>query len=182
VRNLSVTISASDSYHLNLYVKRDTFAFRSNADYADTSPGAHKTILVPAPAPGRWFVGVELANTVSTYGDSCFLYNDSLHVLNGVPYTITATWDTSGAIAEERPSPIACRQSALATVVRGRLLIPQPANCNLQTRLVLLDATGRKLLSLHPGPNDISHLAPGIYFIRALTAEHPLTTRVVFAP
>ena len=30
----------------------------------------------------------------------------------------------------------------------------------------LLDASGRVVISLQPGPNDIRHLAPGVYFVR----------------
>ena len=33
-------------------------------------------------------------------------------------------------------------------------------------RIVLLDAAGRKKLDLVPGPNDVSGLAPGVYFVR----------------
>ncbi len=166
-RNLSVTVVANDSLQLNLYLKHDTFAFRSNADYADTSSGAHKTILVPAPASGRWFVGVELATTVTTYGDSCYLYNDPLHVLNGITYDITATWDTSGAIAEAHPTPHSSRFTPSATIIRGRLVILQPANCNLQTDLALLDAVGKKVMVLQVGPNDVTRLPPGVYFATA---------------
>jgi|GEM_PF-3140138 hypothetical protein len=32
-------------------------------------------------------------------------------------------------------------------------------------RRVLLDASGRKVLDLTPGPNDASRLAPGVYFV-----------------
>jgi hypothetical protein len=165
-RNLSVTISANDSFQLNLYLARDTFAFRSTADYLDTSPGAHKTILVPTPAPGRWYVGVELATTVTTYGDSCFLYNDSLHVLNGIAYDITATWDTSGAIAESRPSPLASRPSLSATIVRNVLLLGGDCpRTGTVPKAALLDISGRKVLDLKQGANDVSRLSPGAYFV-----------------
>lgn len=30
----------------------------------------------------------------------------------------------------------------------------------------LLDASGRKVMNLQPGANDVSHLAPGVYFLR----------------
>jgi hypothetical protein len=51
------------------------------------------------------------------------------------------------------------------TVVRGVLNL-QPAICNQMSEIVLLDVAGRKLASLRPGANDVSHLAPGIYFLR----------------
>ncbi|UCG42757.1 MAG: T9SS type A sorting domain-containing protein, partial [candidate division WOR-3 bacterium] len=36
----------------------------------------------------------------------------------------------------------------------------------LHSRAMLLDATGRVVMDLQPGPNDIRHVAPGIYFLR----------------
>jgi hypothetical protein len=37
----------------------------------------------------------------------------------------------------------------------------------LHSRVELLDAAGRLVMKLAPGPNDIRHLAPGIYFLRS---------------
>jgi hypothetical protein len=51
------------------------------------------------------------------------------------------------------------------TLVRGVLNL-QSATCNLRSEIALLDASARRLMSLHPGPNDVSALAPGAYFIR----------------
>jgi len=67
-------------------------------------------------------------------------------------------------IEEERHSSVASRPALSATIVRNSLLL-QPANCNLQTRPILLDALGRKVQDLRPGANDVSHLAPGVYFV-----------------
>ncbi|UCG42700.1 MAG: hypothetical protein JSU73_12700 [candidate division WOR-3 bacterium] len=36
----------------------------------------------------------------------------------------------------------------------------------LQSGAKLLDASGRVVMSLRPGPNDIQHIAPGVYFCR----------------
>jgi hypothetical protein len=196
--NLSVTISANDSFQLNLYLARDTFAFRSTADYLDTTPGAHKTILVPTPAPGCWYVGVELANTVTTYGDSCFLYSDSLHVLNGIAYDITATWDTSGAVAEPHPSPLASRPSlyAFPSPFRTSLLIHLTTGPldHSTTSVRIYDAAGR-LVASSADPNSALVATPsgyiwkplpgthaGVYVIQIQTVERTATTRVVFAP
>jgi hypothetical protein len=43
-------------------------------------------------------------------------------------------------------------------------------------RAALIDATGRKAADLAPGANDVSHLAPGVYFVRA---QPRTVTRVV---
>jgi hypothetical protein len=59
-----------------------------------------------------------------------------------------------------------------ATVVRGVLFLPCRSDFPVANRgkdaapTFLLDATGRKVMELGPGPNDVSCLAPGVYFIR----------------
>ncbi|UCG43117.1 MAG: hypothetical protein JSU73_00440, partial [candidate division WOR-3 bacterium] len=35
----------------------------------------------------------------------------------------------------------------------------------LHSRAKLLDASGRAVMDLRPGPNDIRHVAPGVYFV-----------------
>ncbi len=47
-----------------------------------------------------------------------------------------------------------------ATLVRSMLTLPgrEPA--------VLLDISGREVLDLQPGENDVRHLSPGVYFVR----------------
>ena len=52
-----------------------------------------------------------------------------------------------------------------AAVIRGVLEIPLASGFKRNASGVLLDASGRKVLALHPGVNDVSRLAPGIYFI-----------------
>jgi len=71
---------------------------------------------------------------------------------------------------EERSTPYALRQTPNPTIVRGILNL-QSAICNLQPEVALLDAAGRKVLDLVPGPNDVSRLAPGVYFLREAVAQ-----------
>ncbi len=95
--NLVVTLDGDDAFDLNLYLKKDTFAFASVADYADTTAGADKTIPVDTAAPGTWFVGVECATTVvAEEGPWYYEYSGQLEVLNGVEYTIKADWNLTG--------------------------------------------------------------------------------------
>lgn len=144
---LEVALDGDDSFHLNLYLRRDSLAFRSRAGFADTNVGADKRIFVSVPLPGRWFVGVECVTTVETYGDSIFLYRGRTDVLNGVAYTITASW--SGGVAEA----VSARLPALrATVVRGPLIVPD------EGRTTFLDAAGRRVAE--------GRLTPGVYFLK----------------
>ncbi len=60
---------------------------------------------------------------------------------------------------EERPIVSGC--GAGQTFCRG--ILPLPGNADA----VLLDISGRRVMSLQPGENDISRLSPGVYFIHA---------------
>jgi hypothetical protein len=56
------------------------------------------------------------------------------------------------------------------TIVRGVLNL-QSAIYNQKCGVVLLDISGRKVLDLHPGPNDVRQLSPGVYFVREARAQ-----------
>ena len=81
-------------------------------------------------------------------------------------------------IEEGRTAPDATRFTPNATIVRNRLIILQPANCDLQTGMMLLDLSGRKLMSLHAGSNDVSDLAPGVYFVQWASGNRTRKTRL----
>ncbi len=81
-------------------------------------------------------------------------------VAAGVDMVVKAAirWIHSG-IAEE-PGPAVAARPVTATAVRNIL--------RLQGRVpvALVDITGRKVMELEPGLNDIRHVAPGVYFAR----------------
>ena len=57
---------------------------------------------------------------------------------------------------------------ALPTVVRNILFLPlSPFTLHSS----LFDMTGRAVMSLRPGANDVRTLAPGVYFVRAVGRE-----------
>jgi len=56
------------------------------------------------------------------------------------------------------------------TVVRGVLNL-QAAIYDLKSEIALLDVSGRKVLDLNSGANDVSRLGPGVYFVRAVSRE-----------
>ena len=59
------------------------------------------------------------------------------------------------------------------TVVRGVLMLSglgtrsELSDNSVMSRAALLNASGRKVMELQPGDNDVRHLSPGVYFIRA---------------
>ncbi len=58
------------------------------------------------------------------------------------------------------------RVSNQASIVRGILHLT-PDFCPLASDFVLLDASGRRVRELVPGPNSLAGLAPGVYFVRS---------------
>jgi CubicO group peptidase (beta-lactamase class C family) len=55
-----------------------------------------------------------------------------------------------------------------ATIVRGVLELPA-SSFTPHASSCLLDISGRKVMTLRPGANDVSRLAPGVYFVRAVS-------------
>ena len=63
------------------------------------------------------------------------------------------------------------------TIIRGVLRIGDRGQ-KTGDRAELLDATGHRVLELHPGENDVRRLAPGVYFARDASSVR----RVVILP
>jgi hypothetical protein len=74
--------------------------------------------------------------------------------------------DFLGEGIEESFKPQASSPKPDASIIRGTLLIGRELSAVSRGPLALLDISGRKVLDLTPGPNDVSRLAPGVYFVR----------------
>jgi aminopeptidase N len=82
---------------------------------------------------------------------------------------------------QEMPDGEVRMTNAGPSIIRGVLNL-QSAICNLKSEIVLMDASGRKVLALRTGPNDVSRLAPGVYFVHsAVGTRHASMSRVVVA-
>jgi hypothetical protein len=70
--------------------------------------------------------------------------------------------DLSNSAVRWRVWPsITCRVLNISPAIAGNGL----------TRIGMFDAAGRRALDLRPGPNDVRSLAPGVYFVRAVSRE-----------
>jgi len=93
-------------------------------------------------------------------------YAYDVAVAGHLVYVATPEWglliiDFYGAGVEERVQRNPGSRIAGPTVVRGTLVLPaSPVSASC-----LLDAAGRRVMSLQPGPNDVSSLSPGVYFL-----------------
>jgi hypothetical protein len=73
-------------------------------------------------------------------------------------------------IAEEPTEPAIIAQPS-ATVVRNFLLLPEASSPRPQAPSSLLDISGRGVMDLRTGANDVSRLSPGVYFLREAQAQ-----------
>jgi hypothetical protein len=91
-------------------------------------------------------------------------------------------WDPTGI--EEAENGESGIQKGEATLVRGVLLLAglghnpgrghDPNPPGIRDRVpspMLLDAAGRRVMELRPGANDVSGLAPGVYFVLMVNGE-----------
>jgi hypothetical protein len=102
-----------------------------------------------------------------------------VYLSNSDPVVRGAFFDRSdwpyGLAGQRRPQ--ASSRASLATVVRRVLFLPRDMTetSDVSDRVpmhVLLDISGRKVMNLTPGANDVRALAPGVYFVR----EEPQAT------
>jgi len=94
-----------------------------------------------------------------------------VYIANYEGWSISVLRDSGGGV-EETPSAEVRTTTGGATIVRGGLRLGAVGSRqNTAYRAELLDATGRKVMELHPGENDVRALAPGVYFIREAQAQ-----------
>jgi hypothetical protein len=70
---------------------------------------------------------------------------------------------------EDSPKPQASSSKLGPTIVRGVLRLSSD-DCRMLNG-ELLDIAGREVLDLKPGANDVSSIAPGVYFVRGPKTE-----------
>jgi YVTN family beta-propeller protein len=90
-----------------------------------------------------------------------------------------------GAAVEEGPTSPASIRSTVCTIVRGVLFLAEAPSHQSRASSGLLDVSGRQVMALHPGPNDVRALAPGVYFVQerlAVGGERSAVSKVVLAP
>lgn len=100
--SLTLKLEGRGDYDLELYLKKDGFAFPGNEpDYSAKKAGNSQTITTGALDKGLWYVTVRCASTVtatdtiidkSSGRGHYFVYSGNTGVLNGVPYEIVASW------------------------------------------------------------------------------------------
>jgi DNA-binding beta-propeller fold protein YncE len=99
----------------------------------------------------------------------CFPESGRAYVANEGSMSISVLRDTMpSGVEEQHADP---RSMGAATVVRAVLFLPLASSVEREVSGVLLDVSGRKVMDLLPGANDVRALAPGVYFVREAQAQ-----------
>jgi YVTN family beta-propeller protein len=94
-----------------------------------------------------------------------------VYVSNSGSSSISVIRDTIGVGVEES-WPQASSHKPQVTLVRGVLNLEWDCPCTgTVPKAELLDISGRKVLDLKSGANDVRALAPGVYFVRVVSYE-----------
>jgi hypothetical protein len=108
--------------------------------------------------------------TYETWGDARLQINTEIRTRWVDTLTqsrfLNAGYDLTLAAEEGQEPQRAGYVRPSASIVRGMLELAVDRRQNTAYRAALLDIAGRKVLDLHPGPNSVSRLAPGVYFVR----------------
>ncbi|CAM2010438.1 pre-peptidase C-terminal domain-containing protein [Acanthopleuribacter pedis] len=88
-RYLRIDLGTLDPFDLHLFLHHDDYAFLGHNSYELVESGGSKVLVVDNPAQGAWFIGVKGAS----YPAASYMTTDEgIEVLNGIGYTLTATW------------------------------------------------------------------------------------------
>jgi hypothetical protein len=115
-------------------------------------------------------------------GSMLLAYSSWTGVVEERPYNNRRIWGTRFPIGgtSDRPPDAAYFARHAMSVVRGVLMLgAADSRQSSETEAELLDVSGRKVLNLHPGANDVRAQAPGVYFVREAQAPAQAVRKVV---
>ncbi|HDR00104.1 MAG TPA: hypothetical protein ENN51_07475 [candidate division WOR-3 bacterium] len=153
-----------------VYVTGSSFGDGTRTDYATvkyTTAGGEQWVRRYDGPAARFDEAVAI---VTAGTDGVVITGSSVGTGTGTDYA-TLRYHAIGVSEEPGPRGPEPAQG-FATIVRGRLYLEAG-------RPVLLDATGRRVMELRPGENDLTRLAPGVYFVLSPTGDVKHLGRVV---
>ena len=105
MKTLTVTLQGAEGSagcNLELYAQRGTFAYADVAQFSAKEEGCAQTLTISTPEAGLWLIAVRCPDTVKAtlevydngngYTGKYYHYTGNTTVLNGVPYTLSASW------------------------------------------------------------------------------------------
>jgi YVTN family beta-propeller protein len=101
-----------------------------------------------------------------------------VYVANYTSSSISVLRDSASGV-KETPSAEVRAAKCLPTVFRGVLFLPEASSHEPQATSCLLDISGRKVMELRSGANDVRSLAPGVYFCTLASGASRISRKIV---
>ena len=92
-KDMKLELTSAYSGNLYLSLRRDAIAWLSDADYFLAGAGANKTLDISSLAAGNWYVSIYCPDApTAKLVDRHYVYSGKTELLNGVNYSIKASW------------------------------------------------------------------------------------------
>lgn len=93
-KNIKVNLTSTSDLDLHLAMRRGSLAWRSDADIVLAQSGSSKTLEFESLKAGTWYISVYCPAEVKTIcGSETFNQSGDVAALNGVPYSISVSWE-----------------------------------------------------------------------------------------
>jgi phosphoribosylformylglycinamidine (FGAM) synthase PurS component len=149
-------------------------------DYRSNCPDIYGALVSPAGVASDTGVVVGQegnqscpALALGTDSELFLVYQGWAGTVEGKTYNTYRIWGKTNPATggvEDGPQPTAHSLRPIPTILRGMLFLAEAPGHKLQAAS-LLDISGRKVMDLKPGANDVRALAPGVYFVRSAGDE-----------
>ena len=143
---------------------------------------AGRTVALFRPFGQADYYNSPLRAATGAPGDVFAVYPSWTDEAGGREYGNYRLWGKMGpfdAVAETQNAEVRAPKS-FQTIVRGVLFLDGDCpRTGTVPKTALLDISGRKVLDLHSGANDVRHLAPGVYFVRSKTPGKESVVKVL---
>jgi YVTN family beta-propeller protein len=147
------------------YNPRNNKVYCANTGDPTYSPSTTVTVIDGATNGVIATIGVGRTPCALAYNPT----QNRVYVANYEGSSISVLRDSAGGM-EESFKPQAAGLKPAPTIVCGVLFLQEASSPKPQAAS-MLDISGRKVLDLHPGANDVRALAPGVYFVREAQAQ-----------
>lgn len=93
-KDITFNLHGTPNSCFRLMICNDNYAFESNADYIEYTDNGELEVIFPNLDEGVWYVALQCMTTVTVketdYGQE---YEGNVEVLNGIPYSISVSWN-----------------------------------------------------------------------------------------
>lgn len=93
-KNVKLSLVGDGVHNFQFAMRKGAPAWRADAQYLLMYKGSNKEFSFDTLEPGEWYVSVYCPDTIPVECDILkFEYSGDISILNGVPYTLTASWE-----------------------------------------------------------------------------------------